>query len=263
MAENVHPQNASVTSDAPADVNDQVVDALDAIDAAAMSSAMAKAKVCFGSDIHVEANQGARLLRAVPGSGAQVAQVVGVLRQTVNSWRGGRLTPGPDARRRLRAAFGIPEHAWDQGASSPSDDTPPDSAAATPRTSTTPSADDLQRLADEVRADLDSGRLAQANALKARSLLARLLTDLDRRRTAVELACLSSEWGDTLDILLRYCGPIERLELTAYAAEICGHHDNAAAVRRMLAAWCDQHAEAVAAYRSALAVLNALKGPGT
>lgn len=57
--------------------------------------------------------EGQRLLLLVPGSLTELTARLGAGRSTVSDWRRGAGVPGPDARARLHAAYGIPVRAWD------------------------------------------------------------------------------------------------------------------------------------------------------
>lgn len=64
-------------------------------------------------------NLGARALREVPGSLAELATAIGCARQSIADWRAGAKLPSEGSRARIRAAFGIDETAWDTLADTP------------------------------------------------------------------------------------------------------------------------------------------------
>lgn len=69
--------------------------------------------------------EGQRLLLAVTGSQAEIAATLDVAKSAVGFWRRGAKTPGPAARAKLKAAYGIDPRTWEQ---------PPGARATAPAT---------------------------------------------------------------------------------------------------------------------------------
>lgn len=78
--------------------------------------------------------EGQRLLLAVTGSQAEIAATLDVAKSAVGFWRRGAKTPGPAARAKLKAAYGIDPRAWEQ----PPGERPPAPATPAPPTTEVP-----------------------------------------------------------------------------------------------------------------------------
>jgi transcriptional regulator with XRE-family HTH domain len=59
-------------------------------------------------------SEGQRQLRALTHSAGELAERIGVSRQTVNYWRTGQKTPGPEMRAAIERATAIPAQSWER-----------------------------------------------------------------------------------------------------------------------------------------------------
>lgn len=141
-------------------------------------------------------NRGAYLLRRTGNGDETVGAACGVSRQAVGCWKSGQKRPGPDARGKLEAAYGIPRTAWDESEDGPSSevenpDTAPEPAPAMP-----------SRLPEPVAAALN---------VSARSFGAAARADYLERELQQTLAFLAADKKTT---------PVERMKALALAAQI-------------------------------------------
>lgn len=124
----------------------------------------------------------------VPASLAAIAAKVQSSKQAVGCWRTGKKKPGPEARAKLDAAYGIPAISWGQRPSGRTSSAPPAAADETTDEPAAPSTmEGVEALLKLIRADRGRDGILASERVKLADAETRLLSLKHRLEKEAEL----------------------------------------------------------------------------
>lgn len=123
----------------------------------------------------------------VPASLAVIAAAVQGSKQAVSFWRTGKKKPGPEARAKLEAAYGIPAISWGQRPSGRASSAPPAAAEVTDEPAAPSTMEGVEALLKLIRADRGRDGILASERVKLADAETRLLSLKHRLEKEAEL----------------------------------------------------------------------------